>query len=129
MVRNGLELGTSCPILGFSAPIQAWFRATFPEGATPAQELTWPAIASDEHVLLIAPTGTGKTLAAFLAILDRLFRAELSGTLPKGIQCVYVSPLRSLSYDIERNLRSPIDGIWREVRTDPCPVRIGVRTG
>ena len=129
MVRNGLELRTSCSTQSFSAPIQAWFNATFPEGATPAQQLAWPAIVSDENVLLIAPTGTGKTLAAFLSILDRLFRAEFNQTLDEGLRCVYISPLRSLNYDIERNLRSPLEGICRQFGRHDCPIRVGVRTG
>ena len=78
-----------------------------PEGPTPAQRLAWPPIAAGEHLLLVSPTGTGKTLAGFLAILDRLFRAHAEGTLAPGLRCVYVSPLRSLGYDIERNLADP----------------------
>ncbi len=67
-----------------SEPVRAWFESAFPEGPTPGQALAWPAIAAGEHVLLIAPTGTGKTLAAFLAILDRLVRARQAGTLGPG---------------------------------------------
>ncbi len=129
MDRNGLEIGPRCPMTGFSAPVRAWFAETFPEGATPAQELAWPAIALAENILLISPTGTGKTLAAFLAILDRLFQAELDKTLTSGVRCIYVSPLRSLNYDIERNLRWPLEGICRQIDRKDCPVRLGVRTG
>ncbi len=129
MDRNGLEIGSSRPITSFTTPIRAWFEKTFPEGATPAQERAWPAIALAENVLLISPTGTGKTLAAFLAILDRLFREELDQTLASGVRCIYVSPLRSLNYDIERNLRWPLEGICRQIGRDDCPVRVGVRTG
>jgi ATP-dependent Lhr-like helicase len=128
MDQNGLEIGSNHPLTGFSAPIRAWFEETFPEGATPAQELAWPAIALAENILLISPTGTGKTLAAFLAILDRLFRAELDQTLASGVRCIYISPLRSLNYDIERNLRWPLEGICRQIGRDDCPVRVGVRT-
>lgn len=112
-----------------SGPVRDWFRATFPAGPTPAQELAWPLVASLDNFLLISPTGTGKTLAGFLAILDRLFRAHAEGRLSPGLRCVYVSPLRSLGYDVERNLAGPLNGIQRLMGLDECPVRIGVRTG
>src|SRR3954454_1861491 len=83
-----------------SGPVRSWFVGAFPEGPTPAQQLAWPPIAAGENVLLVSPTGTGKTLAGFLSILDRLFRAHAEGTLGPGLRCVYVSPLRSLGYDI-----------------------------
>jgi ATP-dependent Lhr-like helicase len=79
--------------------------------------------------VLVAPTGTGKTLAAFLAILDRLFRAYALGALSRGIKCVYISPLRSLNYDIDRNLSSPLQEISRRLNCSESPVRVGVRTG
>ena len=113
-----------------SGPVRDWFAGAFPEGPTPAQGLAWPAIAAGEHVLLVSPTGTGKTLAAFLAILDRLFRRHAEGTLAPGLRCVYVSPLRSLGYDIERNLADPARG--RSGGGSGCgesPIRVGVRTG
>ncbi len=112
-----------------SEPVRAWFESAFPEGPTPGQELAWPAIAAGEHVLLIAPTGTGKTLAAFLAVVDRLFRERRAGTLGPGLRCVYVSPLRSLNYDIERNLAAPLEGIARRLELGASPIRVGVRTG
>ena len=118
------------PVLAlFSGPVRAWFQAAFPEGPTPAQERAWPAIAAGEHVLLVSPTGTGKTLAAFLSILDQLFRAHESGTLTAGLRCVYISPLRSLNYDIERNLGVPLEGICQKFDCEKSPVRVGVRTG
>ena len=83
----------------------------------------WPGrpIAAGENVLLVSPTGTGKTLAGFLAILDRLFRAHRGGNAGDGLRCVYISPLRSLGYDIERNLSVPLEGIsggssWPQAR-------------
>ncbi len=109
--------------------VRAWFAGTFPGGPTPAQRLAWPSIASGMHTLLIAPTGTGKTLAAFLAILDGLYREHADGTLKPGLRCVYVSPLRSLGYDIERNLNEPIEGIRRRLDLGTSPIRVGVRTG
>jgi ATP-dependent helicase Lhr and Lhr-like helicase len=112
-----------------SEPVRSWFEAAFPEGPTPGQVLAWPAIAAGENVLLIAPTGTGKTLAAFLAVLDRLFRDRAAGTLKPGLRCVYVSPLRSLNYDIERNLAGPLEGIAGRLNLAASPILVGVRTG
>ncbi|RUL88782.1 DEAD/DEAH box helicase [Tautonia sociabilis] len=112
-----------------SSAIRSWFLRTFPGGPTPAQRLAWPAIASGEHVLLVSPTGSGKTLAAFLAILDRLFRELEQGGLEPGLRCVFVSPLRSLGYDIERNLLGPLEEIRRDLGLEASPVTIGVRSG
>src|SRR3954449_13608928 len=104
------------PLAAFSPRVADWFRAAF-AAPTPAQEQAWPAIATGEHVLLSAPTGSGKTLAAFLWALDRL-GPEASGRT----RLVYVSPLKALSYDIERNLRAPLRGIGSELR-------VALRTG
>ncbi|HZU61274.1 MAG TPA: DEAD/DEAH box helicase, partial [Solirubrobacteraceae bacterium] len=103
----------------FSPTTQAWFRQAF-EAPTAAQEQGWPAISSGEHVLISAPTGSGKTLAAFLWAIDRLS----SEPRPQdgGIGLVYVSPLKALSYDVERNLRVPLRGIGADLR-------VAVRTG
>jgi ATP-dependent Lhr-like helicase len=103
----------------FSATTQEWFARAF-ERPTPAQAQAWPAIASGEHVLISAPTGSGKTLAAFLWAIDRL-SAEGRPEAP-GTRLVYVSPLKALSYDIERNLRAPLRGIGAELT-------VAVRTG
>src|SRR5918911_2426071 len=100
----------------FSPRTRAWFEGAFAE-PTPAQELGWPAIASGEHTLIQAPTGSGKTLAAFLYGIDRL-----SGTPGDGIRLLYVSPLKALNYDIERNLRGPLAGLESDLR-------VAVRTG
>ena len=99
-----------------SPKTRTWFERAF-EGPTPAQELGWPAIAAGDHVLIQAPTGSGKTLAAFLLGLDRL--NESPG---EGLRLLYVSPLKALNYDIERNLRSPLAGLESKLR-------VGVRTG
>src|SRR5438477_436324 len=104
----------------FSERTRAWFEGAF-EAPTPAQEQAWPAIATGEHVLLSAPTGSGKTLAAFLWALDRL----ATDPLPEGerrTRLVYVSPLKALSYDIERNLRAPLKGIGADIS-------VAIRTG
>ena len=103
----------------FSPAVRTWFEQTFAR-PTPAQELGWPAIASGRHVVVQAPTGSGKTLAAFLWALDR---ARPGG----GTQVLYVSPLKALNYDVERNLRGPLAGIGSElavaVRTGDTPAR------
>ncbi|WP_152052980.1 DEAD/DEAH box helicase [Tautonia marina] len=112
-----------------STAVRRWFAQSYPGGPTPAQSLAWPVIDAGENLLLVSPTGTGKTLAAFLAILDRLYRQYEAGTLEPGVRCVYLSPLRSLGYDIERNLLEPLDAIRQDLELDTSPVRIGVRTG
>ena len=123
------------PLELFSAGTREWFEGAF-ERPTAAQEQAWPAIASGEHVLISAPTGSGKTLAAFLWGIDRLAgereprertraraRAGASERAPEGgIGLVYVSPLKALSYDIDRNLRVPLRGIGADLK-------VGVRTG
>ena len=101
----------TCPAFGTAARVV--HGQLLPEDRRRRSERAWPPIAAGEHVLLVSPTGTGKTLAAFLAILDRLFREHEAGTLAPGLRCVYVSPLRSLSYDVEHNLKLPLD----EIRT------------
>ena len=105
----------------FNTRTREWFERSF-AAATPAQELAWPAIARGEHVLVSAPTGSGKTLAAFLWALDRLSGEHAAGAA-RGVRVVYVSPLKALAYDIERNLRAPLRGIGAE------DVRVGIRTG
>jgi ATP-dependent helicase Lhr and Lhr-like helicase len=108
----------SDPLAPFSAPVRRWFEASF-EGPTPAQAGGWEAISSGEHALICAPTGSGKTLASFLWGIDKLARAKDLGT---GVKLVYVSPLKALSYDIERNLRAPLRGIGADIA-------VGLRTG
>jgi ATP-dependent helicase Lhr and Lhr-like helicase len=120
---------TSDALDALGGPVRDWFRSAFPAGPTPAQRLAWPIIASGEDLLLVSPTGTGKTLAAFLAILDRLYREHAAETLAPSLRCVYVSPLRSLGYDIERNLSGPLEAIRRTLGLASSPVSVGVRTG
>ena len=110
----------------FSPRTRDWFKAAF-TAPTPAQSQAWPAIASGEHVLISAPTGSGKTLAAFLWAIDRLASRPSSGWRGGpgrcgGIGLVYVSPLKALSYDIDRNLRVPLRGIGADLK-------VAVRTG
>ena len=112
----------------FSPRARAWFEGAF-AGPTEAQSQAWPAIASGEHVLISAPTGSGKTLAAFLYAIDQLANDPDRSENPKerSTQLVYVSPLKALSYDIDRNLRTPLRGIGAEltvaVRTGDTPQR------
>ncbi|HEX7610282.1 MAG TPA: DEAD/DEAH box helicase, partial [Solirubrobacteraceae bacterium] len=108
------------PLSSFSPQVRTWFERAF-AGPTPAQAQAWPAIAAGENVLVSAPTGSGKTLAAFLWALDRLAQPSAEGA--RGTRVVYVSPLKALAYDIERNLRAPLRGIGAE------DVRVGIRTG
>ena len=100
-----------------------WFRDTLGE-PTPVQKASWPAIAEGGHVLVSAPTGTGKTLSAFLVFLDRLKRQAERGCLKQELQLIYVSPLKSLAGDIRENLKRPLEGIGGEEL-----VKVAVRTG
>jgi ATP-dependent helicase Lhr and Lhr-like helicase len=103
----------------FSHEVRDWFERTF-DAPTPAQERGWPAIASGNHTLIQAPTGSGKTLAAFLWALDQAIPGA-------GTQVLYVSPLKALNYDVERNLRGPLAGIGSQlsvaVRTGDTPAK------
>ncbi|MFW5876568.1 MAG: DEAD/DEAH box helicase [Myxococcota bacterium] len=113
----------------FSEATRAWFAGAF-ERPTEVQIRGWPRIVSGEHVLLIAPTGSGKTLAAFLACLDRLAQRPEEAT--PGVRVLYVSPLKALAYDVDKNLRAPLAGITRTAGRLGTPVhlpRVAVRTG
>src|SRR4029078_10421462 len=101
---------SSDPLAAFSEPTRAWFREAFAE-PTRAQALGWPAIAAGEHTLLHAPTGSGKTLAAFLWTLDQLFAETQPRPRERRLRVLYVSPLKALTYDVERNLRAPLAGL------------------
>ena len=135
------------PLAAFSAPTRTWFAAAF-AAPTPPQARGWPAIASGDHTLIVAPTGTGKTLAAFLWALDRLAATDTgTGTdapgeagriaapaaaRPPGSRVVYISPLRALATDVEKNLRAPLEGIALAAERLGATVRpptVGVRTG
>jgi ATP-dependent helicase Lhr and Lhr-like helicase len=115
--RRGTLVGRvpSDPLASFTPQVRDWFTRSF-ERPTEAQARAWPAIASGHNVLVSAPTGSGKTLAAFLWGLDRLVAERGRGRL------VYVSPLKALSYDVEKNLRAPLKGIGGEVS-------VAIRTG
>ncbi|WP_028479228.1 ATP-dependent helicase [Nocardia sp. CNY236] len=114
----------------FSRPTQEWFDGAFP-APTPAQLGAWQAIAAGEHTLVIAPTGSGKTLSAFLWAIDRLATRKLP-TEPAGTSVLYVSPLKALAVDVERNLRAPLVGITQTAKRlglEPPEITVGVRSG
>jgi ATP-dependent Lhr-like helicase len=115
----------------FHPAVARWFERCFAM-PTPAQAAAWPAIAAGRPVLIAAPTGFGKTLAAFLAAIDGLVKEGLEGGLDDATQIVYVSPLKALSNDIRRNLETPLAGIRAELRRMGLPeveARSLVRTG
>jgi ATP-dependent helicase Lhr and Lhr-like helicase len=115
----------------FHPAVAGWFADCL--GApTDAQARAWQAIAARRHTLVTAPTGSGKTLAAFLSALDDLVQQGLAGDLPEGVQVVYVSPLKALSNDIQRNLQEPLAGIRERLQAlglPDVPIRTAVRTG
>ena len=110
-------------------PVRDWFKVTFPDFTAP-QKLAIPALQRRDHLLLCSPTGSGKTLTAFLSIIDKLIRHALDGTLEQRVYCAYISPIKALANDIQRNLLGPL----REIRERFLParaqeIRVGVRTG
>lgn len=115
----------------FNPLIRAWFATRFGEPTSPQRE-GWPEIAAGRNTLIAAPTGSGKTLAAFLVCLNRLWQDWLDGKLEDGIRVVYVSPLKALSNDIERNLQQPLAEL-RDLAAqhgmEAPPIRTAVRTG
>ncbi|MGB5811190.1 MAG: DEAD/DEAH box helicase, partial [Polyangiales bacterium] len=116
---------------GFHPAVAAWFDRTFDE-PTPPQVEGWPAIREGNHTLIASPTGSGKTLAAFLCAIDALVRRGLDEGLPEKVQILYVSPLKALSNDIERNLQAPLEGIrgaLEELGYGDLDIRTAVRTG
>lgn len=110
----------------FSQPTAEWFEQTFGE-PTEVQKEAWPAIAKDRDVLVSAPTGTGKTLSAFLIFIDRFKRESRQGTLRQELQLLYISPLKSLAADIRENLQRPLFGIAKE--GESAEIETAVRTG
>lgn len=121
------------PLHDFHPAVAAWFQATFPEPTAP-QKAAWPSIRSGRHTLVAAPTGSGKTLTAFLSAIDALVREGVAhdGALPDATTVVYVSPLKALSNDIRINLEAPLEGIRAELKKMGLPdvdIRTAVRTG
>ena len=125
------DASTTAALDGFHPLVREWFLGQF-AAPTGAQAEGWDAIAKGRHTLIAAPTGSGKTLAAFLTCIDRLVRAGLDGGLPERTEVVYVSPLKALSNDVQRNLSMPLEGIagLAEAHGTPLPeIRVAVRTG
>ncbi|HWH23996.1 MAG TPA: DEAD/DEAH box helicase, partial [Candidatus Limnocylindria bacterium] len=119
------------PLATFTSAARDWFASSF-EAPTDAQAHGWPAISAGEHALICAPTGSGKTLAAFLWCVDRLISERLPDDPMRRLRVLYVSPLKALVHDVDRNLRAPLAGIRlaAERRGEPArEVSVGMRTG
>ena len=118
---------------GFHPLIERWFQSRFSEPTAP-QRLGWPHIEQGENTLIAAPTGSGKTLTAFLAVIDRLLKDSIAGKLEDGVRTIYVSPLRALSNDMHRNLSEPLEEL-NALAAEEFPdvpiaaLRVGLRTG
>src|SRR5580692_6361800 len=128
---SGPAVEPADPFACFHPVTAEWFRAVFDDPTAP-QRMGWPVIARGESALILAPTGTGKTLTAFLWCLDRLMLHLHPSDGKKGCRIVYVSPLKALAVDVERNLRSPLAGIANMARRRDVPFHeptISVRTG
>jgi len=122
---------TESALARFRPATRAWFEAAFAE-PTPVQVAAWEAIAAGRHALVVAPTGSGKTLSAFLWSLDRLLHTEPPAEKQHRCRVLYISPLKALAVDVERNLRAPLAGIRHTAErlgTPVTPVRVGVRSG
>ncbi|HEX7716002.1 MAG TPA: DEAD/DEAH box helicase, partial [Marmoricola sp.] len=123
-------------LAGFSAPTRTWFEAAF-AAPTAAQTGAWEAIAAGRHALVVAPTGSGKTLAAFLWSIDRLASEPRPTERTKRCRVLYVSPLKALAVDVERNLRAPLTGIRHTARrlnegglgVEVPEISVGLRSG
>ncbi len=118
---------------GFHPAVRAWFADRFPDGPTPPQQAAWPLIAGRQHTLVAAPTGSGKTLSAFLVAIDRLYKAHERGEATDGVtRVVYISPLKALAVDIAENLERPlleIAAIAKSMGQSAPTIRVGVRSG
>ncbi|MBA3781530.1 MAG: DEAD/DEAH box helicase, partial [Nocardioides sp.] len=115
----------------FSAPTRAWFESAF-AAPTPAQEGAWEAISHGRHALVVAPTGSGKTLSAFLWSIDQLLTSERPADKARRTRVLYISPLKALAVDVERNLRAPLTGIGHaaaRLGTSVPDVTVGLRSG
>ena len=125
------DAAVTASLNGFTEPTRAWFTGAF-AAPTPAQAQAWNVTAGGGSVLVAAPTGSGKTLAAFLAALDRLAADPRPANAPRRTRVLYVSPLKALAYDIDRNLRAPLVGITHAAQRLGLPapaIEVGMRTG
>lgn len=121
-------MSAASPLASFHPVVQSWFRQRYGE-PSPPQALGWPLIAAEQHCLITAPTGSGKTLAAFLKCLDTLWQA---GAAEPGVQVLYISPLKALNVDIERNLQEPLAGVTAAAQQAGArlpAIQVAVRTG
>ena len=115
----------------FHPLVRDWFKSQFSE-PTPAQRAGWPVIQKQENALILAPTGSGKTLAAFMCAIDSLVADGARDGNRRGVRVVYVSPLKALSNDIEKNLQEPLAGVTKLAEQNGrelAPIRTAVRTG
>src|SRR3954451_22303056 len=115
----------------FHPLVRTWFRETLGAPSPPQRE-GWPAIASGSHTLILAPTGTGKTLTAFLWELNQLIVDGLEAPLPNAVRILYISPLKALNNDIQRNLEKPLAQLRERFQAAGTPfpeIRVAVRTG
>ena len=112
-----------------SQPVRDWFKDKFPDFTDP-QKMAIPSIVDGEHLLLCSPTGSGKTLTAFLSIIDKLVRLAMDGNLEKQVYCVYISPIKALANDIQRNLIGPLTEIKERFLPGRAQeIKVGLRTG
>ena len=110
-------------------PVKEWFHWKFPDFTLP-QKMAIPAIMDGEHLLLCSPTGSGKTMTAFLTVIDKLVRATLENKLEKRIYCIYISPIKALANDIQKNLIQPLNEIRTNfIKGKTTEIRVGLRTG
>src|SRR3954463_15618923 len=123
---SGTLLGSKVCSSGMlkKSPVTEWFAGKY-KSPTPAQVEAWPKIGAGKNVLIVSPTGTGKTFAAFLAVLSELALLNEERRLRNSIYAIYVSPLRALSYDLEKNLNEPL----RQIYGGEAPIRVGLRSG
>ncbi len=111
------------------AGLRAWFEGRFPAGPTHVQKAAWPVLAERRNALLIAPTGTGKSLAAFMMPIEALLRQAERESLPDAVRCIYVSPLKSLTNDVKRNLEDLFGSLDSVASPNRPAIRVGIRTG
>lgn len=119
------------PLEFFHLSVRNWFAAKF-GSPTDVQMRSWPSIQKNRYTLIAAPTGSGKTLAAFMVAIDDLIKQHVAGTLSQQTQILYISPLKALGNDIERNLREPLEGITKEIEKsgiEPPKIKVSVRSG
>ena len=124
------EISESDDILSkLSAPVRNWFLDKFPDFTEP-QKVAIPQILAGEHLLLCSPTGSGKTLTAFLSIIDDLVRQSMAGSLSDTVHCIYISPIKALANDIQKNLIGPLNEIKERFLPGRAQdIKVGLRTG